>query len=100
MWKNYKKSDTDNLKEENQYGSSIQGLALGLMNIGNVPINKVKRIISGLTMGEIELSEGYISKLSKRASKIVEPFLKEVQSKILELSKIQWFLFLLMLNVS
>ena len=93
-----RKAIPDNLKEENQYGSSIQGLALGLMNIGNVPINKVKRIISGLTMGEIELSEGYISKLSKRASKIVEPFLKEVQAKILELSKIHWDDTVIMIN--
>ena len=35
------------------------------MNVGNVSINKVKRIISGLTMNEINLSEGFIAKLQK-----------------------------------
>ena len=31
-----------NLKEENQYGSRVRALALSLMNIGNVSVNKVR----------------------------------------------------------
>ena len=93
-----RKAIPENLKEENQYGSSIQSLALGLMIIGNTPINKVKRIISGLTMGEVKLSEGYISKLAKRASKLLEPFMKEMQKKIIELPKIHWDDTVIMIN--
>lgn len=53
------------LKEENQYGFRVQAHALALRNVCNVPINKTKRIISGLTSNEIILSERYISKLQK-----------------------------------
>lgn len=51
------------LKEENQYCSNVQATALTLTNIGNVPMNKVRKIICGLTMNDIDLSEGYIAKL-------------------------------------
>ena len=47
-----------NLKEENQYNSSVQALAAILLNEGYVSINRTKSIISGLTNGEINMSEG------------------------------------------
>jgi len=79
-----------NLKEENQYGSSIQSLSLGMMNIGNVPINKIKRLIYGLTIGEVDLSEGYISKLQKRASKKLETFVEDLKKQIILLKQLYW----------
>lgn len=49
------------------------------MNIANVPMNKISRIIEGLSQKQLHISEGYISKLQKRASKQLEDF--EVQLK-------------------
>ena len=78
------------LKEENQYGNKVQAHALSLMNIGNVPINKVRRILSGLTSDEINLSEGYISKLQKRASKLLEEFTRDLKKHICKLDVVHW----------
>ena len=78
------------LKEENQYGNKVQAHALSLMNIGNVPINKVRRILSGLTNDEINLSEGYIAKLQKRASKLLEDFIENLKSYICNLNVVHW----------
>lgn len=78
------------LKEENQYGSKVQAHALSLMNIGNVPINKVRRIISGLTSNEINLSEGYIAKLQKRAAQLLEDFMSDLKKYICTLNVIHW----------
>lgn len=86
------------LKEENQYGSSIQATALGLMNIGNVPINKVQRIIEGLTIGEIDLSEGYISKLQRRASIKLEKFIEDLKKNIINSQQVYWDDTVIMVN--
>ena len=60
------------LKEDNQYGSEIQAVALSLANEGNVSMNKIRHIIRGFSHGEIDMSEGYIAKLQKKASKKLE----------------------------
>lgn len=78
------------LKEENQYGNKVQAHALSLTNIGNVPINKTRRIISGLTSNEIVLSEGYIAKLQKRASNMLEDFIKNLKEYIINLNVVHW----------
>lgn len=78
------------LKEENQYGEKVQAHALSLTNIGNVPINKTRRIISGLTSNEIVLSEGYIAKLQKRASNMLEDFIKSLKEYIIALNVVHW----------
>ena len=85
-----KKSIPNNLKEENQYGSKVQATALTLMNVGNVPINKVRRIISGFTFQEIVLSEGYISKLQKRCAKKLDKFIDDLKFYITHLSVVYW----------
>lgn len=78
------------LKEENQYGDKVQATALTLANIGNVPINKVSRIISGLSLNEINLSEGFISKLQKRASVSLETFIKDLKFYMVHLDLLYW----------
>lgn len=80
----------NNLKEKNQYGSNVQATAIALINIGNVPINKVKRIISGLTMNEINFSEGFISKLQKRSAKKLEIFAKDLYDHVIKLKVLHW----------
>lgn len=85
-----KKNIPNHLKEDIQYGSNVQANALTLMNIGNVPINKVRRIIAGLSLNEIILSEGFISKLQKRAALKLESFIKDLKFYITHLNLIYW----------
>ena len=93
-----RKNIPNHLKEDNQYGSNVQSTALTLMNIGNVPINKVRRIISGLTMNEIILSEGFIAKLQERASNKLEQFIKDLKFYIIHLSLVYWDDTVVMIN--
>lgn len=78
------------LKEENQYGPNVKALVLQLLNEGYVSINRVKRIIKGLTEGEIDLSEGFIAKVQKNASKKLEDFNNELKLKLLKKELIYW----------
>ena len=80
----------NHLKEECQYGSNIKSLILTLTNVGNVSLNKQKRIISGLSMGEIEPCEGYLAKLQKQASKKLEKFIEEIRKNLIESKMVYW----------
>jgi len=78
------------LKENNQYGYGVQALALSLMNEGYVSMNRIKSIISGLTHDEINLSEGYISKLQGKLYKKLESFDNEMKKQIISLPVMHW----------
>lgn len=78
------------LKEANQYGQGVQAVALTFMNEGYVSINRTKSIINGLTHGEINLSEGYISKLQKRLHQHLEVFDNEIKRKVITLPVVHW----------
>lgn len=80
----------EELKEENQYGPNVKALVLELLNEGYISINRVKRIIKGLTKEEIELSEGYIAKLQKQMSKRLDSFNDELKREILKLKTVYW----------
>ncbi len=80
----------ERLKEENQYGSQTQGLALALVNIGNVSMNKVRRVICGLSEGEVHPTEGYIAKLQRRAAKNLAPFLADLKKECLKRKTLYW----------
>ena len=80
----------NNLKEENQYGPEVQALELTLMNQANVTINKAKKITYGMTKGEIDLSEGYIAKLQKRASNKLSNFMREMKAEIIRQPILHW----------
>lgn len=67
------------LKEENQYGTTVQSLAVCLTNEIYTPFNKTVKLVSGITYGEINLSEGYVAKLQKRAYKYLEQFIKDLK---------------------
>lgn len=79
-----------NLKEENQYGSHVQALALTLMNEGFVSMRRTSEIINGLTNKEIDLSDGFIAKLQKRLSKNLKPFYEELKLEIIKLHIVYW----------
>lgn len=80
----------NNLKEENQYGPEVQALELTLMNQANVTMNKAQKITYGMTNGEIDLSEGYIAKLQKRAANKLENFIKEIRTEIIKQKLLHW----------
>lgn len=80
----------NNLKEENQYGPEVQALELTLINQANVTINKAQKITYGITNGEIDLSEGYISKLQERAAKKLDSFMKEMKGEIIKQDLLHW----------
>ena len=86
------------LKEENQYGSEVQALTLSLINEGNVSINKIRRIIRGITHNDIDLSEGYIAKLQKRASNKLNNFNNEIYNKLLKQDTLYWDDTVIMVN--
>lgn len=78
------------LKEDCQYGSNVKTLSLSLSNIGNVPYNKIRRILSGLSMGEIEPCEGYLAKLQIQASKKLTDFVEEVRTYLINCPLVYW----------
>jgi rRNA maturation protein Nop10 len=79
-----------NLKEDNQYGIHVRSLALSLMNIGNVSVNKVRKMIYGLSEEEINPSEGYIIKQQKKAAEQLTGFLDELKKRCLALKTLYW----------
>ena len=97
--KNVHQNIPTRLKEENQYGSEIQAVALSLANEGNVPMNKIRRIIRGFSQGEIDMSEGYIAKLQKKASKKLESFKKDLYNKILKQKLLYWDDTVIIINI-
>ena len=88
--KKFHENIPNNLKEENQYGPEVQTLELTLMNQANVTVNKAQKITYGMTNGEIDLSEGYIAKLQKRASDKLQNFMKEMRSEIIKQKLLHW----------
>lgn len=80
----------NHLKEECQYGSNVKSLILALTNVGNVPLNKQRRILSGLSMEEIEPCEGYLAKVQKQASKNLDKFVEELRKALLNSNIVYW----------
>lgn len=82
--KKFHRNIPNNLKEENQYGLQIQALELTLMNQANVTISKSQKITYGMTNGQINLSEGYISKLQKRAATQLNNFMLDLKGELIK----------------
>lgn len=80
----------NHLKEECQYGSNVKTVALTLSNVGNVPLNKIRRILNGLSIEEINPCEGYLVKLQKNASKGLENFIKELHEASINSEILYW----------
>lgn len=78
------------LHAENQYGSGIKTLALTLSNYGFVSYNRMRKIICGLTNGEVNPCEGYFAKLQKKASDKLSDFAFDVKEKIIS-SKLNYW---------
>ena len=78
------------LKQQNQYGSTVQALALSLMVTGNMAINKVCMFFSGITEESLQLSEGYVCKLCGRAAKGLEDFKSGLKRVMIQKSVLFW----------
>ena len=72
----------NDLKEDIQYGKTVQSLAVCLTNEIYTPFNKTVKLISGITNNEINMSEGYVAKLQKKASSNAEKFVEELKNYI------------------
>lgn len=72
----------NDLKEDIQYGKTVQSLAVCLTNEIYTPFNKTVKLVSGITDGQISMSEGYVTKLQKRAASNLEEYIKEVKEYI------------------
>ena len=80
----------NHLKEDIQYGSNVKSVALTLSNVGNVSLNKIRRILNGLSMEEIDPCEGYLVKLQKNASKSLTSFIEELHKACISSKLVYW----------
>ena len=64
----------NDLKEEIQYGKTVQSLAICLTNEIYTPFNKTVKLINGITNGQINMSESYVTKLQKKAARNDDQF--------------------------
>lgn len=78
------------LHAENQYGTEIKTIISTLSNYGFIAYNRIRKIICGLTNEEIDPSEGYMSKLQKKASDKLSNFVFDVKEKILKSKLVYW----------
>lgn len=78
------------LKEEVQYGSGIQALALSLTNTVNAAMNKVSMFLSGITGGELNPCEGYVAKLQVRAANGLRKFREDLKQILIKLHIVYW----------
>lgn len=78
------------LKAENQYGSVIQAMALALLNLGFVSINRTQRLLSGLASDSLGISQGYLCKLQKRFSRKLASFVDEIRDACIAASLVYW----------
>lgn len=80
----------DKLKEDNQYGSNAQALALSLINEGYVSFKRTRELISGFTGGEMVMSEGFLAKLQKRCYEKLADFDASLHQLLLREKVLNW----------
>ena len=90
MWKKITSEIPLELHAENQYGIETKTLISTLSNYGFIAYNRIRKIICGLTNGEINPSEGYMNKLQKKASSKLSNFVFDVKEKILKSKLVYW----------
>lgn len=80
----------ERLNAENNYGVNVKTLATTLNNYGCVSYNRIRKIICGLTNGEINPSEGYLTKLQKQASIKLKNFVFDAKEHLLKTTILYW----------
>lgn len=61
-------------------------------------MNKIRRIIRGFSQEEIDMSEGYIAKLQKKASEKLKTFKEKLYKRILKCTLLYWDDTVIMIN--
>ena len=72
------------------YGPNINSIGLSMMNESNTALNKIVSFICGITGSEINLTEGYLVKLQKRAASKLKNFTHNLKEKIISLKHVFW----------
>lgn len=88
------------LKENAQYGSSLQALALSLVNTVNAPMNKTSMFLSGIADGELSPCDGYIAKLQSRAAKALLLFRDDLRLLLITRPIVYWDDSVIMINTN
>ena len=72
------------------YGENTNSIGLSMMNEANTALNKITSFFTGVTNGEINLTEGYLIKLQKKAVKGLKQFTHDLKEKIITLTHMGW----------
>lgn len=88
--KEYKANIPKSQHSNVSYGETINSLAVLLINDTNVPYNKIKKLLYGITNNEINISEGYLVKLQKKSAKLLSGFKNDLKSKIIDAKVLHW----------
>lgn len=78
------------LKEKNQYGPSVQAMALALVDLGFVSVARAQEIVTGILHKKLVPSAGYVGKIQKKASRMLGEFLKEAKEFCLTQGILYW----------
>lgn len=88
------------LKESAQYGSTLQALALSLVNTVNAPMNKTSLFLNGMTRGNLSPCEGYVAKLQGRAAKTLLRFREDLRLRLITRAIVYWDDTVIMINTN
>ena len=78
------------LKEQNQYGPTLQAMILALVDLGFVSISRAQEIVTGILHRRLLPSEGFVGKVQKKASRLLKGFLKEAKEFCLIQKILYW----------
>lgn len=79
-----------NQKAECSYGENVKSLILLMLNDTNAPYNKIRKLITGISEDNINISEGYIAKLQTKTSSSLDNFILELKSEIIKQKILHW----------
>lgn len=80
----------DSLRAECSYGENVKSLILLMLNDTNAPYNKIRKLITGISNEEINISEGYIAKLQTKASLSLDKFIADLKREIIKQKILHW----------
>ncbi len=78
------------LAAENQYGPAVQAMALALISLGFVSVERGRELVIGLMRNKIKPSAGYIFKLTRRAAKKLKKFVEDVKDACAKQKLLYW----------
>lgn len=78
------------LHAENNYGSNVKTFCATLTNYGFISYDRTRKIVCGISNGEINPCEGFITKLQKQASDKLKNFVFDIKEQIKASTLVQW----------